>query len=258
MVIGKPKNEFTLRSLLRASEISYNKKKDHAKATEYLKMLDEQAEDPKDRNYAITALMRSYYILKNYPEVINYANRVLKIENAAAELINEAHFDLGTAAMASGDNETALAEFRVTGNNSKAEIGAEAQYHVAEILYMKKDYKESKRVVMDLIGGDLDYPYWVTKAMIVLADNHLALNEVFQAKGTLKGIIEGSDIPELIKIAQEKLDKIAADEEAAKKQKTMGDPLKVGFEGDQSEQERLFKEMSPEGEQKKEGEPKHE
>ncbi|MFL5765505.1 MAG: tetratricopeptide repeat protein [Bacteroidia bacterium] len=259
-VVSQPRNEFTTDALLRITDITY-REKDYAKAIEYFKLLDEQAENSKDRNYAIIGLMRCNFILKNNPDAATYANRVIKIENVSTELLNEAHYDLAMIAMAVPDNETALAEFRSVANSSKAEIGAESQYHIAEILYMKQDYKGSKKVVFDLIGGDGEYPYWVTKAMIVLADDYVALNDNFQAKGMLKGIIDESDIPELIKIAQEKLDKINADEEAAKTKKMAPDPLKVGFEGNSPVQDKLFTEPEstpPENKvENKEGEPKH-
>jgi TolA-binding protein len=257
-VIARPKSEFTIPSLLRASDIAY-RKGGYERAIEFFKQLDEQAENPKDKNYAIIGLMRSSYDLKNFTDAAMYANRVLKIENVSTELTNEAHYDLAMSALQVPDNDMALAEFRAVANSSKAEIGAESQYHIAEILYNKQDYKGSKKVVFDLIGGDGEYPYWVTKAMIVLSDDYVALKDNFQAKGMLKGIIDESDIPELIKIAQEKLDKIIADEEAAKQQKMNADPLKVGFEGNTPEQDKLFNDPAgtPQENKEKEGEPKH-
>ena len=53
------------------------------------------------------------------------------------------------------------------------------------------------------MNGDGDFPYWVTKALILLSDNYVELKDNFQAKATLKGVIGDSDIPELI---QQELD----------------------------------------------------
>lgn len=253
-IISKPKGEFTEEALVKASDITY-KKQDHVKAIGYFMQLDELAEDPKNKNYAIIGLMRSYYFKKDYPEVITYSNRVLKIENANQELLNEAHYYLGNAFFATGDNDAAMAEFRAVASNSKAEIGAESQYNVANILYIKKDYKQSKKAVFELINGDGDYPYWVTKGMILLSDDYVALNDNLQAKGMLKGIIDESDIPELIKIAQEKLDKITADEEATKQPQKSPEPLQIEFEGNTPQQNKLF--IEPAAPPVMEGEPKN-
>jgi hypothetical protein len=112
--------------------------------------------------------------------------------------------------------------------------------------------------VFELINGDGDYPYWVTKAMILLADDYVALNDNLQAKGMLKGIIDESDIPELIKVAQEKLDKINADEEAAKQMKVVEEPIKIEFEGNSPQQNKLFTDPATVSPDLKEGEEKHE
>ena len=92
--------------------------------------------------------------------------------------------------------------------------------------------------------------------MIVLADDYVGLKDNFQAKATLKGVITDSDLPELIKLAQEKLDKITADEEAEKQLKAPVEPLKLEFENNSPEQNKLFTEpvIPPTS---TEGEPKH-
>ena len=76
--------------------------------------------------------------------------------------------------------------------------------------------------------------------MILLADNYVALKDNFQAKTTLKGIISESEIAETKKIAQDKLDKIIAVEEAEKQPKQVIEPLKIEFEGNTPLQNNLF------------------
>jgi tetratricopeptide (TPR) repeat protein len=254
-VISKNKNEFTEQSLLRASDISY-KKPDYPKAIEYYKQLELQAEDPKRKNIALIGLMKSYVNIKDQENIIAYSNLVLKIENVSEDLKNEAHFNLAQTYLAMQKNDDALAEFQSVVNSAKNELGSESAYNVANILFLKGDYKQSKKVIFDLLNGAGDYPYWVTKGMILLADNYVAVKDNFQAKATLKGVIGDSDIPELIKIAQEKLDKITADEEAAKQVKAPVEPLKVEFQNNTPEQNKLFTEpVVPPA--PTEGEPKH-
>ena len=59
----------------------------------------------------------------------------------------------------------------------------------------------------------------MAKAFILLADNYLKTGNIHQAKYTLKSIIDNYDGVDLIKIAQEKLDKIVADEKAEEQRK---------------------------------------
>jgi tetratricopeptide (TPR) repeat protein len=253
-VIGKPKSEFTEQSLYRASDIVY-KKQNYTQALEYYKQLELQAENPKNNTAARIGLMRCNYQLKNYADAIDYSTKVLSIEKASNELMHEAHYIIAQSQLAGQKYDEALAQFQSVANTSKSELGAESHYNVAYIHYLKNNYKQSEKAIFDFINGDGDYPYWTTKALILLADNYVAMKDNFQAKTTLKSVITDSDIPELIKTAQEKLDKIIADEEAVKQPKMTLDPMQIQFKGDSTEQKKLFTEpviTTPEGE------PKHE
>jgi TolA-binding protein len=246
-VVGKPKNQFTEQSLFYAADISY-KKQNYSQALDYYKQLGQQAESPKNTSAAAIGLMRCSYQLKNYSEARGYANIVLGLEKLSNELIHESHYIIAQAFLAEQKYDDAMAEFRALANTAKNEMGAEAMYQVANIQYIKKDYKQTEKTIFDFINADGDYPYWVTKALILLADNYVALKDNFQAKTTLKSIITDSDIPELIKIAQEKIDRINAEEEAAKQVKKELEPIQIKFEGDTTEQKKLFNEPEPEPE----------
>ncbi|MES2286811.1 MAG: tetratricopeptide repeat protein [Bacteroidota bacterium] len=243
-VIGKNKNQFTEQSLYRASDILF-KKQDYIQALEYFKQLELQAETPKNSASAKTGLMRCHIQLKNYPEAISYSNQVLALDKLSNELKHESHFTIAQAMLATQKYDDAIAEFRAVANSAKNELGAESSYNIAFIQNLKLEYKQSEKTIFDFINGDGDYPYWVTKALILLADNYSAQNDNFQAKTTLKSIISDSDIPELIKTAQEKLDKITAVEEAAKQIKTVSEPVEIKFEGDTTEIKKLFNEPVP-------------
>ncbi len=243
-VIGKNKSMFTEQSLYRASDILF-KKQNYTQALDYFKQLEQQAENPKNNASAKIGQMRCNYQLKNYADAILSSTIVLALDKVSNELIHESHYIIGQSMLATQKYDDAIAEFRSVANSAKNELGAEAKFNIALIQYLKSDYKQSEKTIFDFINGDGDYPYWVTKGLILLADNYSALNDNFQAKTTLKSIITDSDIPELIKTAQEKLDKIIAAEEAAKQIKIVSEPIKLKFEGDSTEQKKLFTEPLP-------------
>ncbi|MCW3104568.1 MAG: hypothetical protein JWO09_3008 [Bacteroidetes bacterium] len=247
VVISKNKSQYTEQALYRGADISY-KKQNYTQALDWYKQLEQVAEEPRSVSAAKVGLMRVNYQLKNYVDVIAYANRVLAIENVGKELKNEAHFNIAQAQLAMQKYDEAFAEFKALSNTAKNEMGAEAGYNVAYILYLKNEYKQSQKAIFDFIG-ESDYEYWASRAFILLADNYVALKDNFQAKTTLKTVISDSKTPELIKTAQEKLDKIIADEEAAKQSKMMTEPVKIEFKGDSTEQKKLFNETgtTPQG-----------
>jgi tetratricopeptide (TPR) repeat protein len=185
--------------------------------------------------------MRCNYQLKKYPDAIDYAQDVISVEKINTELIYKSHYIIAQSQLATQQYDEALPEFQTVVNTAKNELGAESHYLIAYINYLKKDYKKSEKTIFDFLKGNGEYATWVTKSLILLADNYVALGDNFQAKTTLKSVISDSDIPELIKTAQEKLDKIIAQEEAEKQAKLIPlEPLKVEFKGDTTEQKRLF------------------
>jgi TolA-binding protein len=238
-VISKNKNQFTEKSLVRATNILYQKQY-YAQATDYYKQLEQVAENSKNRDNAIIGLMRCNYLLKKYAETIDYSNKVLAIEKVSNELKNEAHFNIAQSLYALKEYDDASAEFRVVANSTKNELGTQSTYYIALIQYNKGEYKSSEKTVYDLVNSDANSPYWITNSLLLLADNYIALKDNFQAKTILNSVLTDSDIPELIKKAQEKLDKITAEEETAKAVKIEPAPLQIMFKGDTLEQKKLF------------------
>lgn len=240
-IIGRTKNEYTEHALYRASDIEY-KKQNYTAALDHYKQLEQMAEDPKNLFAARVGVMRCSYALKNYPDVVTYANKVLTQEKLGNELKNEAHYVIAQSDFATEKYDEAFAEFKALSNTANNEMGAEAGYFVAYIYYLRNDYKASQKSIYDFVGSS-DYEYWVSKALILLADDFVAMKDNFQAKTTLKSVIKDSKTPELIRAAQEKLDKISADEEAAKRAAMMPvEPIKIEFKGDSTEQQKLFTE----------------
>jgi tetratricopeptide (TPR) repeat protein len=241
-VVNKPKNEFTEQSLNRASYILF-KKKEYAQALDYFKQLEQIASNNQNSSNAKIGLMRCNYQLKNSNDAIDYANKVLGIEKIEQPLSNEAHNVIAQSLMILKRYDEAMAEFKLLAV-LKNNLGAEASYNIAYIWYLKNENKKSEKTIFDFIKSGNGSTYWVAKSLILQADNYVALKNNFQAKATLKGVIEDSDSPELVAIAKDKLAKIIADEEAAAQPTRQQEPVKIEFEGNQNEQDRLFNDSS--------------
>ncbi|MFA6946043.1 MAG: hypothetical protein WC220_09085, partial [Pedobacter sp.] len=52
------------------------------------------------------------------------------------------------------------------------------------------------------------HDYWVAKTYILIADNYVAMKDIFQAKSTLQSILENYENKEddILSLAKEKLD----------------------------------------------------
>ena len=85
------------------------------------------------------------------------------------------------------------------------ENGAEAHYLIAEIQHKQKRYKESMETAFKFNNSFGNYEYWLGKNFLLIADNYVAQNELFQARGTLNSIIDNSPEKEIVEQAKAKL-----------------------------------------------------
>jgi TolA-binding protein len=117
----------------------------------------------------------------------------------------------GKAYLQKADTATALKELNDVVSHTKTITAAEAQYNIANVEYLKHNYKTSQKTCFDLINKLSAYDYWVTKTYILLADNYVSLKDTFQAKATLQSIIDNykSD-DDILPTAKQKLEALSA------------------------------------------------
>jgi len=188
----------------RIAELNFKQGRFEKSIPEFHK-LSKIASTKKEQYNALSGLMESHYFLAQYDSSVFYAQEIIKNGNVNASAQNKASVYIGKAAMAQGDYETAKDEFINTLNTAQDEFGAEAKYLLAEIFYLNKENKQSNEVLVELISVFAAYTEWVGKAFLLMADNYEAMGEVFQAKGTLKSLIENFPLPNIKAQASERL-----------------------------------------------------
>ena len=105
-------------------------------------------------------------------------------------------------------------------NAAKDINAAESQYYIGLIQYRQKEYKRSLETLFGLNKSYAVYDYWLGKSFLLIADNYLALNELFQAKATLESVITNSPLPEMKAAARAKLQEKDTDQSPIKKDST--------------------------------------
>ena len=96
---------------------------------------------------------------------------------------------------------------KVAAADVKYEQGAEAKYLLAEIYFKQKNIQKSETEILDFIDKNTPHQYWLGKSFILLADIYLSRNDEFQAKHTLKSLVENYNVEDdgIIKEASQKL-----------------------------------------------------
>ncbi len=207
----------------RIAELEF-KQAHYDKAIPFFQTLAKEASNKKEQYNAWNGLMDSYFQLGKYDSTEKYAKVILEKGSVNAGAQNKASLFLGKAAMGKGDLETAKDEFLTTLNAAQDEYGAEAKYRLAEIFYNTKDYKQCNETLFSLNTDFSSYTDWVGKSYLLLADSYLAVGDSYQAKATLRSLVDNFPLEEVKNQAAAKLKKID-EEELKKKQSVKADTL---------------------------------
>ena len=209
-IAGKGQSKYLEDALLKATFIAYEINRDYKEANFLYTDLYIYASLQSNKEIAQIGLMRTYFKLGNNKEVIKYAQEVLNDENINEDAKGEASFYFAKALFETGKLKEAQIQFEnVIAKQSISKIKAESAYHIALIKYKQKQFEESKDDCFSIKNEYASYTYWVVKTFILLADNYAAFDNVFQAKATLRSILDNYDGDQgLLNEAQTKYDKL--------------------------------------------------
>jgi len=207
-------NEFTEPALLKSSEIVLSSKT-YEKALSLLSRLELEANNPQNRLYAQSNLMKTYFQLEDYDAAIRYAERILDNSKTDAYIKSDAYIIIARAAMKTDNQTKARSAYAQVKTVATGEMGAEAQYYEAYFNYVDGNYETSNESVQVLIKNFSSHKYYASKGLIVMAKNFQALDDVFQATYILENVIQNFTEFQGVTIeAQVELDRIKT--EAAK------------------------------------------
>jgi len=188
-VVGVGNNQFMEQSLLGAASITYGKE-DYPRAYTLYETLSRESSNPENRMYSYLGMMRAAIKTDEPGKVITAAEMVLGSEKLTEELAREATFHTAKANQQLGRNEDALDDYRRVGYEVGTIYGAEAKYHVAELLWLAGDVNGAEKEVNDFIDMNSPHPYWKGKVFILMSDIAVKKGDTFQAKATLQSLID--------------------------------------------------------------------
>ncbi|MFA0963898.1 tetratricopeptide repeat protein [Roseivirga sp. BDSF3-8] len=220
--VSRTSGTFANRSLRRIADIG-SAEGQYAEAIPALRSLANNARNIKEKYTAWSGLVRAYYSVQKYDSVSYYARLIIDKGNVDANAQNLGYLYLGKAAMAQNKYDQATDHFLNTMNTAVDAYSAEAQYRLAEIQYRQNKYEQSIQTLYDLSERFGAYEEWIGKAFLLIADNFLALDNIFQAKATLNSIVENSPDQNVVKQAKAKLTLIEEKEETIRQQQNQTD-----------------------------------
>jgi len=197
-IAAQPRNMFSELALVASSRIHFDNGSYNKAVNQYLRLL-EIADDQSNVMEASIGVMRCYYLLKEYSNVIRSSADVLNLPKLPAEVQREAWYKIAKSYQALNRTELALEYFKKNADDVNSREGAESKYMIAEIMYKKAvaervyneaSFREIENELFDFIEKNTPHQYWMGKAFLLLSDVYLSLNDEFQAINTLKSIID--------------------------------------------------------------------
>ena len=184
----------------------------HKDALKYYSQLKRIATNKREEYDAWEGLMKAYFYNDMYDSTIFYARKILDGGAFTVNTQNLSQLFAGKAFMAKGDTQEAIDYFLATVNTAKDVNGAEAQYLIAKIFHDQEQYESSNEALFDLNENFGIYEEWIGKSFLLIADNYILMDELFQAKATLNSVIEKSPDENIIENAKMKLQDMAEKE----------------------------------------------
>jgi len=206
-VIEENKTHRINRSINRVADLELNQE-NYDQALEYYRKLGRVAQNKKEEFNSLIGQMKSHYYQTRYDSVNSLAQEILDKGDLSSRIQNVALLYQGKAAYVQGKFDQATDDFLTILNTAKDEAGAEAQYLLARIFFQQGLYPQSLETLYDLNANFSSYSPWLNRSFLLIADNFVAMDELFQAQETLKSIIENASDSSTVGAAKDKLEKV--------------------------------------------------
>lgn len=209
---------FKEKALDKASRIAYFVDKDYSRAYELYTRLYKLSDKRQLTYEAMKGVARSAYQIENNTATENFANEALRNQLATSEDRVEMEYLLGEAAYRKKNLSLAKDRFFKVSKASTGEKGAISRYRLAQILFQQKLYGEARKAALRINKETPNEEYWVVKGLILAADVDYQKKDFFQAKATLRSILDNyRGDPEIVREVDEKLNRILAEEQSNSK-----------------------------------------
>ncbi|MBP3254659.1 MAG: tetratricopeptide repeat protein [Bacteroidales bacterium] len=202
-IATKPVTQYTEKAILTAA--SYYERHDAQQAIYLYMRLDSITPSQANKIKAEAALAELYYENESYNSAIRYAQTLLNTEGLAANTHDKAEYISAKSYLALGQTDSAKVYLQKTKSSDNGEIAAESMYTLALIEYNDSNTEESEKIIKQFAKNPTD-EYYLAKSFILWADIFAQRGNDFQAKQTLKSIIDNYDNEQVVKEAQDKYD----------------------------------------------------
>lgn len=206
-IVSQPDSDFTDNALMKLARMEYDQS-NYEKASQYYARLSSITEEPMLALEALEGSMKSYYFMQNYDKAIEMGERLSRSKDLSAEQTNQVNHIVGKSYVMKENYSTAVTWLDKSVQADKSVVGAESAYYSALASFKMNQFDEAENKVFDIADRFSSHEYWVAKSFILLADVYVAKDNLFQAKETLRSVIDNCSINALKTEAQNKINQL--------------------------------------------------
>lgn len=206
------------KALRQASKIYFFELKDYEKAAVLFQQLSTTSSKSEIILEALRGEVRARYFLKNWISGIRAAEQLLAHEKVNQDDVSFAACILGYFAQENKEYQKSNSSFLKAVNGNQSALAAESRYQVAFNTVEMGDLNEAEKLATSAIEASGSNEFWITKSYILLGKVFMLQKDFFNAKATLKSVIDNCTIPELREEAQKFLNTVEENEKQAVKQ----------------------------------------
>lgn len=202
-------NAYTSKALDAAAKLKYEEK-DYKGSLELYKTLEINSQRIENKTNASFGIARNQLALKDYQAAIATLNAIENNPELDAFTKAKASLWTGNAQYGLKKYEEALTIYRKIAAANIDENGEEAQFMVVKTLYTQSKFKDSFEAGKFMKNNFAD-GQWKDRTVLWMAEDCVALGDMFQAKSLLEGLVASSTFKDIAKFAEERLNKLKND-----------------------------------------------
>lgn len=183
-----PTDDYTEIAAVRTAKYFYNNNQREA-ALPYYEKIEEISANPEYLNNARIGLMRCHFLLENYENAIQYANKVMEIQqNNTIKL--ESEYVKGISLSKESRYAEAKNSLEFVVKNASTVWAAESKYTLALNYFNEGNYTASETTTRELLKMKPGYDFWIAKSLILQTKILVIKKDYFQAENTIKSVVD--------------------------------------------------------------------
>ena len=188
VTLAGPNDDYTELASMRTAKFLFNGNQKEA-ALPYYKRTEETSSNPEFLNNARIGLMRCHFLLENYANAVEYAQKVLGVQQTT-QLKLEAEYIKGISLSKEKRYAEAQLSLDYVIKNATTAWAAESKYILAQNAFEQADYTKTETTIRELLKMKPGYDYWIAKGLILQTKVLLQKKDLFQAENTIKSVID--------------------------------------------------------------------